>query len=252
MGLNPPNIKLIVAEDYDQMSVKAAQIIADVLLTKPDAVLGFATGTTPVGLYAELVARYKSGELCFARATSFNLDEYLPISRENECSYHNYMHRHLFSHINIRREHIHIPDGQCADGYAECAAYEANILAAGGIDIQLLGIGLNGHIAFNEPAAYFPGGTHIVELAESTVEANRRFFSSSKDMPHRAITMGVGTIVMAKRLVLIASGIKKAGIVCEAIFGNVHPGVPASILQFHPNVTVVLDKAAAQGLRTCI
>ena len=243
-----PNIRVIVTDGYEQMSAKAAGIMAEELLTKPDAVLGFATGSSPVGLYAELVAMHKSGELCFAKATSFNLDEYYPISRTSGLSYHYYMKKHLFGCVNIREECAHVPNGECADAQAECEAYEAMIASAGGIDIQLLGIGENGHIAFNEPAECFPAATYVAELEESLITANRRFFASKREVPRHAITMGIRSIMLARKILLIASGSKKADVVARTLCGDITPALPASVLQLHQHVTVVLDKAAAEKL----
>lgn len=235
---------IIRAKDDADMSRKAANIISAQVLLHPDSVLGLATGATPVGTYQQLVDRYHKGDLDFSRIRTVNLDEYCGLPKEDPNSYHAFMQEHLFRHVNIEREHIHIPDGMAADEQAECIRYEAVIAALGGIDLQLLGLGRNGHIGFNEPDSSFSKGTHQVSLTQSTIKANARFFSSADAVPRFAYSMGVQSIMLARRILLIASGKTKAQAVRDACYGPVTPSVPASILQFHPNVIVIADQAA--------
>ena len=232
-----------VCESYDEMSRKAADIIAAQLNKKPDSVLGLATGSTPIGLYAELVRRYNAGEIDFTQARSFNLDEYFPISKTHPQSYNYYMHDNLFRKVNLRA--VRLPNGETDDPEGECAAYDAEIKAAGGIDLQVLGIGLNGHIGFNEPAESYSMSTYLVELTESTLDANSRFFGEGEAQPTSALTMGFGSIFSAKRILLLISGANKAPIVKRLFEGKIHTDVPASLLLLHPNVTVIMDKDAA-------
>ena len=242
------NINIIVTQDYDHMSTQAAEIIAQEIIKKPSVVLGFATGSTPLGIYKELVRKYKDERLSFAGLTAFNLDEYHPITKEDPQSYYYFMQEHLFGHVNVDPARVHIPDGACADPAAECAAYDAKITAVGGIDLQLIGIGQNGHIGFNEPGEIFSDGTNFTSLTDSTIQANRRFFSAEEEVPRHAITMGTRTIMLARKLLLIANGEKKAGIIRQVLMGDITPRVPASALRLHHNVTVILDKAAAAEL----
>lgn len=230
------------------MSRVAAQIFADLLAEKPDATLGLATGSTPIGLYDCLAEDVKSGKISFSEAVSFNLDEYCALPAADMNSYRYFMDEHLFSKVDIKPENAHLPNGNAADSSAECAAYEAAIEQQGGIDLQLLGLGNNGHIGFNEPASDFPVNTHIVDLTQSTIDANARFFASEDEVPRQAITMGIGTIMKARGVVLVANGKGKANIVARALFGPVTPEVPASVLQLHPNVVVVVDEDAASEL----
>lgn len=227
---------------YSQLSQKAAAIIAAEVTLKPDCVLGLATGSSPIGTYKRLVAKYQAGELDFSRAISVNLDEYKGLTKENDQSYCYFMHRHLFDHVNFKASYL--PDGTNPDGEKECRRYENLIRSLGGIDLQLLGLGHNGHIGFNEPAGEFVKETHCVDLEESTIEANKRFFASSDQVPRQAYTMGINTIMQAKKILVIVSGKDKAGIVRDAFFGPVTPKVPASILQFHGDVTIVGDQEA--------
>lgn len=243
VGLN-----IVVAEDYDEMSKIAAELVAGAVAEKPDAVLGLATGGTPMGLYKELVGLHRAGAADFSRITTFNLDEYYPIQKTNEQSYSFFMNENLFNHINVDFGRVHIPDGEAKDPEAECAAYEARIAAGGSIDLQVLGLGVNGHIGFNEPADCFSAATSLVNLTQSTIDANKRFFESEAQVPRQALTMGVKTIMMARRILMLASGGAKADIVRRFIRGPVTPQVPASALQLHRRVTVVLDRAAAAGL----
>ncbi len=237
-------IRLIRTQTYEDMSRQAANLLASQVLVKPDCVLGLATGSTPVGAYRQLVARYEAGDLDFSHVTSVNLDEYCGISIENQQSYWAFMHENLFDHINMNPSNIHLPNGADTDSARECARYDGVIAACGGIDLQLLGIGRNGHIGFNEPDDHFASGTHCVELTESTIEANTRFFSSREEVPRRAYTIGMRAIMQAKKVLLVANGEEKAEAVYRSFFGPVTPRVPASILQLHPDVTVICDEAA--------
>lgn len=241
-------MKLIIAQDYQAMSRAGAQVFSDLLAKKPDATLGLATGSTPIGLYDCLVDDVDSGKISFSDVVTFNLDEYCALPVTDVNSYRYFMDEHLFSRVDIKPENAHLPNGNADDFPAECSAYEAAIEERGGIDLQLLGLGNNGHIGFNEPAPDFPVQTHIVDLTQSTIDANARFFESEGDVPRQAITMGIGTIMKARGVVLVANGRGKADIVAKALFGPVTPDVPASVLQMHPNVTVVLDEEAASAL----
>lgn len=231
-------------KDYGEMSRKAAGILAAQMILKPDSTLGLATGSTPIGLYDCLVEGYKRGDLDFSQITTVNLDEYRGLPRENDQSYYFFMYKHLFGRVNIKPENVHLPDGTKEDSAAECAGYEELIHSLSGVDIQLLGLGHNGHIGFNEPAEEFEKETHCVTLAKSTIEANKRFFASADEVPRQAYTMGIGTIMRAKKILVIVSGGDKADIVSRAFFGPVTPKVPASVLQLHSDVTLVADEAA--------
>ncbi len=232
------------AKDYEDMSRKAANIIASQVVLKPDCVLGLATGSTPIGAYKNLVEKYEQGDLDFSQVTTVNLDEYKGLPRENDQSYYYFMHDNLFDHVNVKPENTHLPDGTKEDANEECARYEELIRSLGGQDLQLLGLGHNGHIGFNEPDAIFEKATHCVDLQESTIEANKRFFASADDVPKQAYTMGIGTIMQAKKILVVVSGEDKADTVAKAFFGPVTPEVPASILQFHKDVILVADEAA--------
>ena len=229
----------IVVDSYKELSRKAAQIIASVVTLKPDCVLGLATGSSPVGTYDRLTEMYENGELDFSRVTSVNLDEYVGLDGTNDQSYRYFMNKNLFDRVNIDKSRTFVPNGLAADPAAEGLAYDEHIKSLGGIDIQLLGIGLDGHIGFNEPDSFFTKETHLVKLHESTIEANSRFFASRDEVPTTAITMGMGSIMQAKRVLLIANGAKKKEIMEKAFFGPITPEVPASILQLHPDVTVI-------------
>ena len=237
-------MKIYKAADYNEMSRKAANVIAAQVIMKPDCVLGLATGSTPIGTYEQLVEKYKAGDLDFSAVKSVNLDEYKGLPRTNDQSYYYFMHEHLFDKVNIDSENTHLPDGTKEDSVKECAEYEEVIRSLGGVDLQLLGLGHNGHIGFNEPDDVFAKTTHCVDLAESTIEANKRFFASADDVPKQAYTMGIGTIMRAKKVLVVVSGEDKADIVAKAFFGPVTPSVPASILQMHNDVTIVADAAA--------
>ena len=236
-------MKLIRAKDYADVSVKAAAVIASVVTLKPDCVLGLATGSSPVGTYKELIKKYEAGELDFSQVKTVNLDEYVGLSKDHDQSYAYFMRTNLFDHVNIDQANCNIPSGLTDDPEAECANYD-KLIGELHTDLQLLGMGPNGHIGFNEPDEVFFPATHCVTLAESTIDANQRFFASRDDVPRQAYTMGVGTIMNARKVLLIASGKDKAEIIKKAFFGPVTPEVPASILQMHPDFTLVADEAA--------
>ena len=238
------SMKIIRAKDYKDMSRKAANIISAQVIMKPNCVLGLATGGTPVGTYKQLIDWYNKGDLDFSEVTTVNLDEYRGLPRENPQSYWYFMHDNLFNHVNIDPSRINLPDGTNLDAAAECARYDEVIHNVGGIDLQLLGIGHDGHIGFNEPGAAFELGTHCVSLTQETIEANKRFFESIDDVPRQAYTMGIKTIMQARKVLLVASGKDKAAIVKKAFFGPVTPEVPASILQMHPDFILVGDEDA--------
>ena len=231
-------MRIYECADYRAMSRRAASLIAAQVVLKPEGVLGLATGSTPIGLYSQLVEWYKQGDLSFAGIRSVNLDEYLGLAPTHEQSYRYFMQQNLFDHINIKPENTHVLNGLAADPDAECAAYDQLIRELGGVDLQLLGMGHNGHIGFNEPCESFPAAVHPVELTESTIQANSRLFDRVEDVPTRAITMGIGTILKARRILLIA-GADKREIVEKALTGPITPWVPASVLQLHRDVTVI-------------
>ena len=242
-------MRIIVCENYEEVSKKAAQMILSQVTLKPNSVLGLATGSTPIGMYENLVKLNKNGDIDFSEVRTFNLDEYYKLPKESDQSYHYFMYKNLFDHININPENIHIPNGMTADVDAECERYDELIKEAGGVDIQVLGIGNNAHIGFNEPTINFEKGTHLVELEESTIEANSRFFDNIEDVPKKAITMGVGSIFKSKKIMLIATGENKAEAIYNTVYGKVVPEVPASILQFHSDIVLILDKKAAKLLK---
>jgi len=242
------NFRIMVVKDYDAMSDAAAHIVTRQIAAKPDSVLGLATGSTPIGTYARLIQAYKAGSIDFSKITTFNLDEYYPISPDNNQSYTYYMNNQLFRHININVTNVNIPSGTTGDAAAECAAYEAKLAASGGIDLQLLGLGHNGHIGFNEPSNHFPAATHHTALDASTIAANARFFDNPDDVPKHALTMGIGTIFGAKHILMLISGADKAKIAYSVLRGTITPQVPASVLQLHSNCTIILDEAAATEL----
>jgi glucosamine-6-phosphate deaminase len=235
-------MKKIVCENYEEICRKAADFYVTQLKQKPDSVLGLATGSTPVGLYRELVLRAESGEIDFSKARTFNLDEYYPIKASHPQSYKTFMDEHLFNKVKFSSTRI--PNGEAADPHAECAGYDAEVEAAGGLDLLLLGIGLNGHIGFNEPALSYPLGSYLVELTENTLEANSRFFDDGEVQPVNALTMGIGPIFKSKHILLLISGAGKAGITKKLFEGKLHTDVPACLLLLHPNVTLIIDKAA--------
>ena len=241
-------MRIICAKDYKEMSEMAADIIGAQVLLKPDAVLGLATGSTPIGTYEELVKRYEAGRLDFSKIKTVNLDEYRGLTRDNDQSYYYFMHSHLFDHININKNNTKVPDGMEPDALKAGQDYENIIKNYGGIDLQLLGLGNNGHIGFNEPGDEFIDKTHVVDLTESTIEANKRFFASIDDVPKQAYTMGIGSIMRAKRVLMVVNGKGKAEIVKEAFFGPITPKVPASILQLHNDFILIGDVEALSCL----
>lgn len=241
-------MRIIAVKDYEELSRAAASLIAAQVLSKPDSVLGLATGSSPVGAYQKLIQWHRAGALDFSDCSTVNLDEYVGLTKDDPQSYARFMRENLFDHINIPAERRNIPDGTNSDAAAECARYDKVIGSLGGIDLQLLGIGRNGHIGFNEPGDVFIRDTNCVQLTSSTIEANKRFFDREEDVPHRAYTMGVGAIMQAKRVLLIASGKDKAEAIKAAVQGPITPRVPASILQLHRDFVLAADEAALSGL----
>lgn len=243
-------IKIVACKDDKEVAIKAADILGGVVLEKPDAILGLATGSSPIGMYTELARRNAAGEISFKHVQSVNLDEYVGLGKESDQSYVYFMNENLFSKIDINLEKTNLPNGLAPDAAAECKRYDELIASLGSIDIQVLGIGNNGHIGFNEPDTHFPKTTSLVELTESTIEANSRFFASRELVPTKAISMGIGQIMSAKKILMIAMGKGKSEILEAALFGNVTPNVPASILQFFDGeVYVVADEAALSVIR---
>ena len=236
-------------KDYDAMSRRAAAIIAAQIVAKPDCVLGLATGSSPVGTYKNLVAWNKQGDISFKEVRSVNLDEYYGLAPDHDQSYRYFMQTNLFDHVDIVPGNTNVPDGLAKDPAAEGERYEELVASLGYADLQLLGMGRNGHIGFNEPCAEFPLITHLVDLTESTIEANARFFASADDVPKQALSMGIGTIMKARKILVVVSGADKADAVAKAVQGPITPEVPASILQLHPDVTIVGDEAALSGLK---
>ena len=241
-------MKIYCAKDYYGMSRKAANILSAQVILKPDSVLGLATGSSPIGIYQQLIAWYRKGDLDFRAVKTVNLDEYVGLSPDHPQSYRYFMQSNFFDHINIPPENTNVPNGLAQDADAECRRYNQVIHSLGGIDIQLLGMGHNGHIGFNEPGQAFELETHVVDLTANTIDANARFFSSRDQVPRQALTMGIKTIMQAQRILMVVSGEDKADIVKQAFTGPVVPQVPASILQMHPNVVLVGDEAALSKL----
>ena len=240
-------MRLIVCDNQQEIANVGADMIAEVVVANPTAVLGLATGSTPVPMYQELIRRYEAGKLDFSSVRSVNLDEYYPLAPDNDQSYRYFMNHQLFDHINIDKNNTNVPDGLAADPAAACKAYEGIIRDLGGIDIQVLGIGGNGHIGFNEPAEALDPLTHLTDLTESTIRANSRFFESEADVPRRAMTMGMGSILHARKIVLIACGKNKHAAV-ELLKGDkITPQCPASLLKLHNDVTIICDKEAFLG-----
>ena len=237
-------MRILKVKNYDEMSKKAAAVIAAQIVAKPDSVLGLATGSTPIGTYQYLVKKYQERELDFSGIKTANLDEYKGLTKENDQSYYYFMNTNLFQHVNVDMNNTNIPNGMAEDADAECSRYEEVIKELGGVDLQLLGLGHDGHIGFNEPEDHFAKQTHCVDLTEMTIEANKRFFASADDVPKQAFTMGIGTIMRARKVLMIVSGKDKAPILKEALYGPVTPQVPASILQFHPDAIVIADEDA--------
>ena len=237
---------VIIEKDYEAMSKKAALLVASQVRLKEDSVLGLATGSTPIGMYNELIEMYEKDEIDFSEVKTFNLDEYCNLPPENPQSYHYYMNENFFNHVNIPEENINSLDGMTDNLKKESIEYDMKIKRAGGIDFQVLGIGPNGHIGFNEPAEKLNVKTHQVDLAQETIEANSRFFKSKEDVPKKAITMGIATILKSNRILLLANGKNKAKAIKETVSGNVTTKVPSSLLQTHPEVTIIVDEEAAE------
>lgn len=237
-------MKIIRARDYQHLSRQAANILSAQVILKPDSVLGLATGSSPIGTYQQLIAWEHKGDVDFRQVSTVNLDEYVGLPAGHPQSYAHFMRENFFDHIQIDLRNTHIPNGMAEDGDAECRHYDATIRQLGGIDLQLLGLGPNGHIGFNEPEDVFQKDTHRVALTDATIQANKRFFASEADVPHFAYTMGICGIMQARRIVMVVSGESKANILEQAFFGPVTPRVPASILQLHPDFTLVADEAA--------
>ena len=237
-------MKIYVSDDYKDMSRKAANIVSAHVILNPACVLGLATGSTPIGMYKQLIDWYNKGALDFSQVKSVNLDEYVGLAPTHDQSYRYFMQHNLFDHVNIDPANTNVPNGLASDPEAECERYNQVIRSMGGIDIQVLGMGHNGHIGFNEPGQAFELETHVVNLTDRTIEANARFFASKDEVPKRAITMGIKSIMQARQILVVVSGEDKADIVKKAFFGPVEPQVPASILQMHPNVVLCGDKAA--------
>ena len=242
------NIPVYVFDTYEEASLAAAKVVVEDMKKKPEYLLGLATGSTPVRLYKELIEKNRAGEIDFSRVRTYNLDEYYPIDPANEQSFLYFMKANLFDHVNLPPENIHIPCGSAPDAEKEAERYEKELLAIGGVDLQVLGIGSDGHVGFNEPGDEFILPTHKVTLTRQTILDNSRFFSSPDEVPKHALTMGIGAIMRAKKCILIANGKNKAKAVAGAILGNPTPQNQASILQFHPDVTFFLDRDAAAGL----
>lgn len=241
-------MNIIKVKNYKELSMQAAGIVAAQISRKKNTVLGLPTGQTPLGMYQELVKRFRKGEIDFSQVITFNLDEYYGLSPEHPQSYNYYMWQTFFNNINIKKENVFIPDGVTKDVQKECRYYESLIEKKGGIDLQFLGIGDNGHIGFNEPAIALNSKTHLVNLSQATIEANSRFFNDIEDVPRKALTMGMGTIMKAKQIILLASGMKKAPAIAKTINGKVNTEVPASLLQLHRDVTIIVDKDAARDV----
>lgn len=242
------HLNICKAETVEEAARLAADRFQELLCTKPACVLGLATGSTPIPLYRELIAREQAGRIDFSRVRSVNLDEYKGLAPDHPQSYRRFMQENLFDHISIRPENTYVPDGLATDVDAMCGAYERTIEDLGGVDLQLLGLGHDGHIGFNEPGDHFPVRTHETALAEITRQANARFFASEAEVPTAAYTMGVGTVMAARRILMIVTGADKSDILHKAFFGPVTPWIPASILQFHPDVTLICDRAAWDGV----
>ncbi len=237
-------MKIYSAQDYQSMSRKAANILSAHVILKPDSVLGLATGSTPIGMYKQLIEWYNKGDIDFSQVHTVNLDEYLGLAPTHDQSYRYFMQANLFDHVNVPPENTNVPNGLAPDPEAECARYNQVIADLGGIDVQVLGMGHNGHIGFNEPEESFELETHVVDLTDNTIDANARFFASRDEVPRQAVTMGIKSIMQARHILVVVSGKDKAEIVKRAFFGPVTPKVPASILQMHPHVSLVADEAA--------
>ena len=240
-------MNIIVCNSYEEMSAAAGKLYVDLLQAKPNAVLGFATGSTPLGLYQLLAAQNKAGVIDFKDVTTFNLDEYYPMDPAHDQSYRYFMDKNLFNNINIDKANTFVPDGTAKDVDTVGAAYDAAIEAKGGIDLQLLGVGRNGHIGFNEPDAALVAGTHVTDLTDDTIDANARFFEKKEDVPTKAVTMGMGTIMKARAIVCIISGANKNAVIKALQNDTVTTDCPATFLKLHPNVTILCDKEAFEG-----
>lgn len=237
-------MELVRAKDYSDMSRKAANVISAQVILHPRSILGLATGDTPIGTYEQLAKWQKKGDCSFAQCSSYNLDEYVGLTADHPQSYHYFMRKHFFDEVDIKLENTHVPDGAAADPEAACEEYDRMVAAAGYPDLQLLGIGRNGHIGFNEPDDHFARGTHVVNLTDSTIEANSRLFDSIDEVPRQAMSMGIQTIMYARRILVLASGEDKAEAVRNMVYGLITPQVPASILQLHKKCIVIADEAA--------
>lgn len=240
-------MRIIVCKDYEELSKKAAKMVASVMTLKPNCILGLATGSTPVGTYQELIRLNEAGEIDFSKVTTYNLDEYYPISPENDQSYRYFMNNNLFNHVNIDKANTHVPNGMAEDAEAECRAYEEMVAATGGVDLQILGVGQNGHIGFNEPDANLIAPTHLTGLTESTISANARFFDSADDVPRQALTMGMTTIMRAKKIMVLANGKAKHAVVRAMLTDEITTEIPATLLKVHNDVVLLCDKEAYEG-----
>lgn len=237
-------MRVIVCDSYEEMSKEAAKIVAGQVYVKPDSILGLATGSTPVGMYEELVKLYSAKQIDFKDVKTFNLDEYYPISKENDQSYHYFMHDNLFNGINVAPENIHILNGEAKDPEKECENYDKMIDEAGGIDLQILGIGRNGHIAFNEPDDALVASTHVTGLTDDTIDANARFFASKDDVPTKALTMGIASILKSKKIIILANGASKRDAVRKLLDDEITTSIPATMLKVHKDVILICDKDA--------
>jgi len=245
-------MNIVITKSYEEMSKKAANFIISQVTLKPASVLGLATGSTPVKTYDDIIKRYQKDEVDFEKTVTFNLDEYIGVGKKDPQSYRYFMDQHFFNHVNIKEENIYIPNGLAKNVDEACRRYETTIKKHGGIDLQLLGIGRNGHIGFNEPNVKFEARTHKVALDEDTIQANARFFDTIEDVPIEAISMGIKTIMMSKRVLLLASGKNKAEAIKGLVKGPITPKLPASILQLHQDVTLIIDQAAASLLESSV
>lgn len=240
-------MKFILTKDYDMLSTQAADLVIEQIKKKSSSVLGLATGSTPIGMYKKLVNSYHNG-LDFSSIITFNLDEYVGLSPDHPQSYRYFMDVNLFNHVNINKKNIHVPSGVCDNVKEFCLKYDNAIKEAGGIDLQILGIGRNGHIGFNEPAEVLEGGTHMTKLSTDTIDANSRFFDSIEDVPKAAITMGISTIMKSRKIVLLASGPDKAPVIAKISKPYIDTKVPASLLHLHSNAVIIVDRGAASML----
>lgn len=242
-------MRVILCENYEELSKQAAKIVSSQLIVKPNSVLGLATGSTPIGLYQNLIDMNKNGEIDFSQVKTYNLDEYYPIKKSNDQSYDYFMNEQLFSHINIDKNNTNIPNGEASDPVKECERYENELSKIGGVDLQVLGIGQNGHIAFNEPDENLIAVTHLTGLTKSTIEANSRFFASEDEVPKKALTMGMGSILKAKKIIILANGTNKSKAVAELLNDNINTNNPATMLKVHPDVTLICDKEAYSAVK---